>query len=956
MSNQKEIDEFEIIPTGISYSFKKGGDSWKVDYGMPFDRIKGFIPFEEIKNIKKTIKGPFDTKTITISLKTLNKPYFSHTGIDTFNLSNHHAPDRIELTLPRNVKYKDVFEKILKTMVFFFDEYITHNIKNIREMPNYINKAIKEEKYISLSGKNNIFLINKILSNNFFDPFGLKKLTHIHSIIFDKFKTTIRHNSKAQLDQHNNNCINNSLNINKQLFSNIEKFPLNDEQKLAVVTNEDRHLLIAAAGSGKSSTIVAKAIHLIANKLAKPEDILVLVYNKDAQIEINERLTKAVGITPLYQNPVLSKTFHGLALDIIVQTERIKPSITEYATSSKKRLGYIFSELIKSIKLSDKKFKRKWSEFLTTYKNPLPNYDTITSIDEYNEYLEELGAKYKNFNGRRQLLLPTYSGLEVKSLEEVRICNWLTLNNVEFEYERPYEKDTTDKYHRQYYPDFYYPEANLYHEHFALNKLGHAPSFMKDYKSGVEWKRKTHYKNNTKLVETHSADIRDGTIFTKLESYLIKNNIKMRPISDKELDEVINNAFNPDNDTQLINTFLKHYKANNSSMDVLNNKVQSSPDISRSQIFIEIFETIYNKYESILSENCEIDFEDLINNACELIETGKYQSQFKYILVDEFQDVSQDRKRLIELLLAQNSSSKLFSVGDDWQSIYRFSGADINIITNFSSYFGASKIDKLTKTYRSYNGIVDIASEFVQKNHDQLKKEIKAHINNQHEQVFIRGYLTNTEHDNQIKGILAAIHKKSLEHSKKLSVFLLARYNRFLPKHIESYTTKFPNLNIQFKTIHTSKGLEADYVIVLNIKSGRLGFPSMISDDPMLHFVIPYPEKFPYAEERRLMYVALTRAKRAVFLLSDNVRQSNFIRELSYYDNINIKGFKNRNNPCPNCLNGDLELKKGKNGIFLGCDKFPKCKYSTSSKKKMNKFIHNDKYRGGVRFRQPNFK
>ncbi len=155
-----------------------------------------------------------------------------------------------------------------------------------------------------------------------------------------------------------------------------------------------------------------------------------------------------------------------------------------------------------------------------------------------------------------------------------------------------------------------------------------------------------------------------------------------------------------------------------------------------------------------------------------------------------------------------------------------------------------------------------------------------------------------------------------------------ARYNHLKPQGLASYEAQFPRLNIQFKTVHSAKGLEADYVIVLNVESGWYGFPSTITDDPLLHLVIPRPETFPHAEERRLLYVAITRAKRAVFLLANTARKSIFATEIAEMDGVSdLAGFA-RSNPCPDCTTGDLRIRTGPHGQFFGCSNYPDCTYS----------------------------
>jgi len=712
------------------------------------------------------------------------------------------------------------------------------------------------------------------------------------------------------------------------LFSKLEKYPLTEEQKRAAIINEDRNLLIAAAGSGKSSTIVAKAAYLIESELASSDQILVLAYNKDAQVEINERLEKLANITPRYIKPIDAKTFHGLGSDILISVERKKPAISEMASAGKNRLSLLFQNLIQELITQSPTFAADWVSYLTTCKQSTPDLETIRTYREYNQFNIEQGGRWNKIREGLRVCFTTINGNEVKSLEELRIANWLTLNGIPFEYERAYEQHTADESHRQYYPDFYYPDVDLYHEHFALNKFGKAPKFMPNYEDGVLWKRNLHETNQTKLIETHSAHISDGTIFEHLESELKAHGIQLKPISGKEIDKIVSKSFNPEMDTQLFSSFLRHFKSNNISIEELRTKASDMHDKTRSKLFISLFESIYQLYQTKLQKMKEIDFEDQINLACNYIESRNYEHPYKYILVDEFQDISQDRKRMVLALLGQDEDTKLFAVGDDWQSIYRFSGADINIMTHFSTYFGVTSQNHLTQTFRSYQGIVDIAAKFIQRNDNQIAKDVTAYSDIPTDQVFIYEYISLDHQLNQLSELLDKINQTAIQNNQRLSVFLLARYNHQRPRSLGNFQRQFTMLDIEFKSIHGSKGLEADYVILLNVESGDYGFPSTITDDLLLQLVIPQAETYPHAEERRLMYVAITRAKRSMFIFSSKSRPSVFVKEIAQLPRVKAPESVKPDHPCPKCDAGELTVRVSKYGGFWGCTNYPDCKHT----------------------------
>lgn len=756
------------------------------------------------------------------------------------------------------------------------------NEKLLFEMEKQTKELLESDRYISQSDvRSSIFKIQNIgedLSHPFFDSELLPEQVQSNLKLFRE----ITEPSSSYLKQINENFVNRSIQQFSHLFEQLEEFPLSEEQMRAAIINEDRNLLIAAAGSGKTSTIVAKAIYLVCAGLARPEEILILVYNKDAQIELDNRFGMLLGIVPKYNVPLKVKTFHSYGYEILSELENTKPKISEFATGGRKGQARSFTKLIKHLYDNDTFFMAAWREFLLMGKYPTPDLFKVKSKREYDHLLQKLGAIRRNLPEGRQFLIPTIDGKEVKSFEEARIANWLALNGVEYEYEKQYINPINPNEKLNYNPDFYYPQADLYHEHFAINLEGKTPSFMRDdYLEQIDWKRKTHQGNNTNLIETHSAHFLDGTVFDRLEKVLRENNVPINPLEKSEADKLVSTAFDPEIDILLFISFIHHFKANNASLDQIKEKARTLLDQGRASLFLSIFEVIYIEYSKCLREGSEIDFEDQINLACDLLEINSYQHQFKYVLVDEFQDTSQDRKRMIQALLNQNESIKLFAVGDDWQSIYRFTGVDIEIMTHFSNHFGATSQNYLTQTYRSFQGIVDVAATFIQRNEDQLKKNVKAIKDINKDQVIILGYQDAADQTNRLKDLLNKLN--AIQNKEKLSVFLLARYSHLRPNHLGRYS----HLDIKFSTIHASKGLQADYVILLNVETGFYGFPSTITDDPLMNLVIPKPETYPHAEERRLMYVAITRAKRGVFIFSNQNKISPFVTELAGIDGVN---------------------------------------------------------------------
>ena len=348
-------------------------------------------------------------------------------------------------------------------------------------------------------------------------------------------------------------------------------------------------------------------------------------------------------------------------------------------------------------------------------------------------------------------------------------------------------------------------------------------------------------------------------------------------------------------------------------------------------IVIDLVESIFNRYNDYLRDNNQIDFNDMINLATKYILDGKYKHNYKYVIVDEYQDISKSRYNLL-LAMRKSNDYKLFCVGDDWQSIYRFSGSDIGLITNFEKYWGKTHMSKIENTYRFSDELADISGNFIMINPNQIKKNISGKKGNRFPLAIINGY---TE-----KNCIDFLIERLLMLESNSFVYFIGRYqfdanilncsSEFTLKYdnksqmINVFLKSRPDLKIKFLTAHKSKGLQADYVVILNNKSKGMGFPSKISDLPIIDLLLEKSDDFPYSEERRLFYVAMTRSKKKTFLLTINNNKSIFISELEKeYDN----EFKYERFECPKC-GGRLIRKKGKFGYFFGCSNYPTCKYT----------------------------
>ena len=696
----------------------------------------------------------------------------------------------------------------------------------------------------------------------------------------------------------------------RPFFDTVEKSPLTQRQAEAVLVDEDRNLVVAAAGSGKTSVIVAKVAYLIRQKLCRPSDILMVAFSRDAAKEMEDRLEQRIGM------PIKVSTFHALGLSIVTQVEGKAPSLAPLATDDKALLLFFRQEAL-ALMATDPTFSKKFGEWFQSYFVPYRSLWSFSSLDEYYSYLREFEPR-------------TLKGDLVKSLEECEIANWLYLNGIEYEYERPYEHDTATPLKRQYHPDFYLPRLDIYIEHFGVDRSGRPPPFINDqsYRDGMVWKRGIHKEYGTILIETYSYEKKNGTLLTDLRTKIeaVKEGpLVTTPISIAEALSRLADDSRIDGFSRLTAAFLRHMKGSQQTIATLRARLPSAPDSQRALAYLDVFEPLFDVYQARLKATATIDFEDMIAKATHYAEAGRFQSPYRYILVDEFQDISVGRAKLINSLLHQKNDGQLFAVGDDWQSIFRFAGSDISLMTKFPEHFGTTAQTFLEDTFRCNASIASLASSFVLRNPAQIKKTVKAARPSAGPAVFVL-------REDLEKGADPLI--KALDHIARSiqgnsGVMLIGRYRHDKPENFDTLRTAFPSLRLSYRTAHGSKGLEDDFVVILGLRSGRLGFPSQIADDPLLDLVLAAPEAFPHSEERRLLYVAMTRARNAVYLLAPRGAPSTFLSEieadLGFGQTGDADGEKAH---CPTCKGGQLRLRKAGGRAFVGCSNYPYCDYT----------------------------
>lgn len=758
-------------------------------------------------------------------------------------------------------------------------------------------------------------------------------------------ETIIKYENIIELvDKHNEAFITRSLKDEKNYFDSILKevdpaIILDDDQRKVILTDEDYCLVIAGAGAGKTTTMAAKVKYLVEKKHIDSKQILVVSFTNKAVEELKEKIKIGLGIdcpiTTFHStgNAIIHKNSPDEKLHI-VEGSKLYFTIRDYFRGSIMQNENVVNKLIMFFaSYFDAPYE---GDDLNVFFNQIAkgNYSTMRSdLSEFKREIIDSRTK-KSVTIQNEVL---------RSHQEVEIANFLFLNNIDYEYEPIYQYDIL--YSRKpYTPDFIIRQGDrvAYIEHFGITENGENDRFSDDevaaYKRAVNDKIMLHRKHGTTLIYTFSKYNDKRPIVEHLRQQLEDNGFEIKPRSNDEVMEMLIAGEENRYVRKLINLicrFISNFKVNGYTTDEFNRMYHSTQNV-RSRLFLEICNDCYLEYERYLKESNAVDFQDMINESTRLLREVKEMKQkldFKYIIVDEYQDISRQRFDLTKAL-AEVTDAKIIAVGDDWQSIYAFSGSDITLFTKFAEKMGYAKLLKITKTYRNAQQVIDIAGNFIQKNKEQIQKTLES-PKNINDPVIIYTYDGKYKgvDGNRRSGVMYAIAyaietalDQIVEYNKKEgkkqgTVLLLGRYGfdgdhlektglfEYITKDYKIRSVKYPTIDITFMTVHSSKGLGYDDVIIVNGKNETYGFPSKIEDDPVLSFVIKGDRSIDYAEERRLFYVAMTRTKNRVYCIAPENNPSEFLLELKRdYKNIRLEGNWNEDEPvqlgkksCPIC-------------------------------------------------------
>lgn len=721
------------------------------------------------------------------------------------------------------------------------------------------------------------------------------------------------------VDAHNEAFVQDRCAELSNWFENRFANPLTQEQRRAVVTDEDANLVVAGAGSGKTVTVIAKVAYLIEHLDVKPADILVLAFNKTVAQEITDRIS-ALGLPP----PEIS-TFHSKGLQILAAATGRKPAVSALATDPLALRHFLESVLV--ARSERRGFRERLARWWVDVR--------VEALELKQESPDERLRK------ERSLGLRTLDGTLVRSQSEVKVGDWLTLHGIAWEHEKRYPHSPPSQERSDYTPDFYLPELDVWIEVWACDEKERKfpPEIAAEqYRADMEWKREQHSLHGTALLEINQTDIWGGRLSEIVEERLHQTleerhraaqleeapseDLVVQPLDQDPVEaqvEPIRTTSNPF--INLIASFLSLFRGGGWDRKEVTRRAKSKRD----RWFLELFWPFLDAYEAYLEDEGKIDFDAMLIEAARALEGKADTSSYRYIIVDEYQDTSRARYELIRRLRGRPADCQLFLVGDDWQSIYRFAGADVTYFTQVERHFGKVVRTDLGRTFRLTSDVAELSTRFITKNPNQLAKRIEPHASRaQPPGVSIRLHRSG----GAWKALEAVLDEIARDAAEDPTVLVLARYNFTLDEFARKFGVDGAQ-SIQALTVHRAKGLEADYVVVIDLRCGTHGFPSEVEDDPVLRLLLGEEQHFPNAEERRLFYVALTRARSRVYLLGDANESSPFVQELldeEYAGWVELFGDESRRYRCPRCLGRTIQRREGPFGAFWGCMHYPACR------------------------------
>jgi len=688
-----------------------------------------------------------------------------------------------------------------------------------------------------------------------------------HASMRDQFEGVRRNADELQkaLKEHNETYVVRMMTDHSRLL--VEELRADEAQRKAIVRDDERNLVIAGAGSGKTRAIVGR-IRFLLERHIPPRAILAVTFTNKATEEMQDRLRQmGVPIADRATEGVTVSTLHALGKRV-VQASIPGP-----------------------ISVADD----RWTNSLAAA--VLRDARSAHDPQLARLYLNAILHFYRNEDERAPALggdqmFRTLRGEHVRSVGERVIADFLFVNHVPYKYEAKASWAQVGGQRGAYHPDFTLLETGACIEYWGVNRGGNVPTWWATssakYREGMEWKRDQFRREGRRLLEFYDYERTEGTLEAALHDRLTSAGIQLRPMTFDDLETTVGDMkYIGSAIEELLVEFITNARSLRRPPEEIHRRLRSATP--RVHHFGLLGIAVLARYEAALSAEGRIDFSDMLHRAADILESGANPlPKSEHVLVDEFQDTSAAMARFLKALIAVNRA-RLFAVGDDWQAIYGFAGGDVDHIINFESHFGLASTTMLNINYRSPVVIVEAGAALIARNEKQVPKPVVV-FNRERGEAYVH------EVPDDVSAIVdrtTSLVRQELRRCPPDKILVLSRTNHLLEDVVEAcrkngVPVANPDREVQGVRIlsaHKAKGLEADVVIVANASDHLFGFPSKVENPDVLEAVRTSAGDA-QAEERRLFYVAITRAMKRLHLVARQGLPSPYLAEIEGSSNL----------------------------------------------------------------------
>ncbi|MGQ0797664.1 MAG: UvrD-helicase domain-containing protein, partial [Methanobacteriota archaeon] len=641
----------------------------------------------------------------------------------------------------------------------------------------------------------------------------------------------------------------------------VDELKTDDAQRVAIVRDDIRNLVIAGAGSGKTRTIIGR-IRFLLERGVPAAAILAVTFTNKATEEMQTRLRQMrVPLADEGTEGVTVSTLHALGKRAVQATFPGPISVADDRWADS-----LVARVLRAAREA---------------RDPNLAQLYVNAILHFHRNEDERAPAVGGDKTYR-----TLRGEHVRSIGERIIADFLFANKVPYKYEAMASWAQVGAGRDAYHPDFRLTDIDAHIEYWGVDRGGNVAGWMQtqsaEYRQGMAWKRDQFRREGKVLLEFYDYERTEGTLGTALRDRLIAAKVVLRPMTVAEHWTVV---VDMKYIGSAIEKLLVQFIANARALGLKPGEIRQRVGRATPRVYHFAFLGIaaLERYESDLAAEGRIDFADMLHRAANVLEGGRNPLPgLRHILVDEFQDTSAPMARFLKALLAVNDA-RLFAVGDDWQAIYGFAGGDVDYIVNFETHFGPASTTTLNVNYRSPGVIVEAGAALIAHNPKQVPKRVVVSSRERGE-----AYIHEVpDDDDEIVAATTRLIQEERQKGRSDDILVLSRTNHLVERILETCPrNRIPVAEsdrnvpgVRILSAHKAKGLEAPVVIIVNASDHLYGFPSKVENPDVLE-PVRLSAGDSQAEERRLFYVAITRAMKRLHVVARHGLPSPYLAEI----------------------------------------------------------------------------